>query len=417
MSKIRSVKDVTEELNAKRDQLAKIFEETKTDDGFKMTAEQVDDVQQRNAELGDLAKELKQAKELDDVFQKNQAEIAKSKQPGVQLPLNGKNAGNPDMNGGHYQQPPAKSLGEQFTEHDNYAKARNRRQMGVELEEFDMKTLMTRGAGFAPEVQRINRLELTPLRRPVVGSIIPSTSFGQSSVRYMRESVFTNNAAPVAEGAQKPESALQYEEVTLPVEKIATWIPVTEEQLEDVAQARSLINSRLVTMLTLAEEGQVVNGSGVSPNLVGLLNTPGIQTQAKGADAVADAVYKAMTKVRFTGFADPTAVILHPNDWQTIRLMKTTTGEYIWGAPSVNGPETVWGIRSVVTPAISEGTGFVGDFDLYSHIYRKMGVVLKATDSHNDNFTKNILVLLIEERLALVVFRSSAFCELTGLNA
>jgi hypothetical protein len=39
----------------------------------------------------------------------------------------------------------------------------------------------------------------------------------------------------------------------------------------------------------------------------------------------------------------------------------------------------------------------------------------KVSDSHSDYFIKNLLAILAEIRAALVVFRASAFCEVTGL--
>jgi hypothetical protein len=52
----------------------------------------------------------------------------------------------------------------------------------------------------------------------------------------MKETVATNAAQPVLEGAPKPESTLVYDAASDRVCKIPTCIPVTEEMLKDVAQ-------------------------------------------------------------------------------------------------------------------------------------------------------------------------------------
>jgi HK97 family phage major capsid protein len=109
----------------------------------------------------------------------------------------------------------------------------------------------------------------------------------------MKETTFTNAAAAVLEAGTKPESTLVFAAATSAVQKIAHWIPVTEEMLEDYAQTRSIIDARLRLGLDLTEEDQLLNGSGVAPNLLGLMNLPGLTAaQAAGADSNVDAIFK-----------------------------------------------------------------------------------------------------------------------------
>ena len=122
-----------------------------------------------------------------------------------------------------------------------------------------------------------------------------------------------------------------------------------------------------------------------------------------------------MTLVRSGGFAEPTALVIHPNDWQDIRLMRTTDGLYIWGNPSERGPESVWGLPAVITTAITENTALLGDFALYAELFRKRGVTIKVSDSHADFFTNGKQAIRADERIALVIYRAGAFCKVTGV--
>lgn len=422
MSKIRTVAEVQEELDAKNAALVAIFEKSKTDEGYSMTADVLDDVRARNEEINDLGEELEKARELDGVFQKAQQAVRDAHKPATHLPLNGKarqSGGEPVQlaaNGGNGRA--LKTLGELFTESDGYKGWRRGSQLEVDFADFDpkqLKTLMETGAGFAPENMRIGRIIESAQRRPMVDDMIPSTTTTQAAVVYMEETTFTNNAAEAAEGAQYGESALAYTERSDTVRKISTFLPATDEQLDDVPQAQSLLNNRLALMIRLRREYQLLRGDGIAPNLTGFYNKSGIQTQALGGDPVPDAFYKAMTKVRHTGFADPTAHIMHPNDWQDIRLLRTTDGVYIWGSPSEAGVERLWGLPVVATTAATENTGLTGDFQLYSEIYYKQGIMIKVSDSHSDYFIKGKQAVRADERLALVIYRAAAFCTVTGI--
>lgn len=401
------LEEARDKLNAKRDELGAIFAKYPEMD---MGQEVVDDIQQRNKELSDLGIEFEKAREMDEIFQANVKALRESKTPvnGLPTPV--------PQNGPQPEQ--SKSLGELVTESAAYKEGleRNRvKNIDINLPDFERKTTMSTGAGWAVENTRIPRIIDLAQRRPIVADLIPQVSTTASVIKFMEETTFTNAAAAVAEGGPKPEAALALTERTQPVEKIAVWLPVTEEQLEDVAQARAFINGRLMLMLDLTEEVELLTGTGATPHLQGFLTKTGVQVQAKGADTSPDAMYKAMTLVRHTGFAEPTGAVYHPNDWVDVRLLKTLDGLYIWGSPVEAGPERIWGMPVVITTAMTENTALTGDFQLYSTLYRRVGITIKTTDSHASLFISNILVILAEERLSLVIYRGSAFAKVTGL--
>lgn len=411
---MKTVKELQDELNAKRDQLAAIFEAAKTkvdgEDRLNLDAKQLDDVRTRNAEIDDLAKQLEDAKYIDDTYQKNVQAIKNGQRSAGSLPMNTSGKGGEPKR-------EVKSLGQLFTDSDAYKNRARKGDINVQLPDFDyleQKTLMETGAGFAPQSIRTGRIVEFAHRRPVVADLIPQTPTDQAAIVYMEETTFTNNAATRAEGAQAGESALAYTERSKTVREIAHLLPVTEIQIEDVPVVQSLINNRLLTMLSLVEETQLLTGDDVAPNLGGF-HTVVTQSQAKGADPVPDAVYKGMVKVRSTGFAEPSAAIFHPNDWQDVRLLRTTDGIYIWGSPADAGPERIWGLPVVVTTAETENTCLLGDFALYSEIFRRRGANIKVSDSHSDFFIKGKLAIRADERLALAIYRATAFCKVTGI--
>jgi HK97 family phage major capsid protein len=249
----------------------------------------------------------------------------------------------------------------------------------------------------------------------VIADLIPQGRTSRSGVTYMEETTTTNAATAVAEGTDKPESTLAFTERTAAVRKIATVLPITDELLEDEPAMQDYVEQRLRVFLGIVEETQLASGNGVAPNLLGLMLQPLAQTQAKGADPTPDAIYKGMTLIQINSFLDPSGVVIHPTDWQDIRLLRTVDGIYIWGSPADPGPERIWGLPVVKTTAATLNTAIVAAFDTAMQIFRRNEVSFAISDSHNDFFIKNQLMLRVEERLAFPVYRPNAICLITGI--
>jgi HK97 family phage major capsid protein len=258
-----------------------------------------------------------------------------------------------------------------------------------------------------------------PQRALTMADLIAPGSTNSNLVTYMRELTYTNAADTVAEAAAKPESALTFEAVSDPVRKIAHWIPVTEEMLEDVPALQSYLDTRLRLGVQLAEDSQLLSGSVVAPDIVGILNRTGLAVDvARGTDTNADAVLRQIAAIYVSTGLQPTGIVMNPTNWLTIQLMKTTDGEYIAGNGPFSAPQapTLWGLPVALTPAITAGTALVGAFKTAAQLFRKGGLKVEASNSHSDFFTKNLVAIRAEERLALAVYRPAAFGEVTGLN-
>jgi HK97 family phage major capsid protein len=236
----------------------------------------------------------------------------------------------------------------------------------------------------------------------------------------MLETTVTNSAAEAAEGAAAAESALALTEQSQPVEKIATFIPTSEEQLEDVEGAAAYINNRLGYMIRARLDYQLLNGNGTPPNLKGTQNIGGsLQTQAKGTDPTPDAIHKGFTKIRGStsglGFANPTVVFSHPNDWQDVVLLRTADGIYIFGGPMAPNPNIIWGVPVCVTTAVAENTMLTGDFRQFADFRLKRGIQIEMSDGYSDYFVKGKFAMKATIRGAAVHYRTSAFCTITGV--
>ena len=266
------------------------------------------------------------------------------------------------------------------------------------------------GGTLVPPDRQAGLIELRT-RRVVVADLIAPGTTDSNLVQYTKEKTFTNAADAVKEGLVKPESALTFEAASAPVRKIAHWIPVSEEMLEDFAQTRSIIDARLTLGLELKEEDELLNGSGVDPHILGLNMLTGMTaTQALGADTIADAMLKQITKIATTTFIYPDGFVMNPADWLTVAIAKNTQGNYMGSGPFAP-PQApmLWGLPGAVTPAEVVGEALVGAFRAAAQIFRRGGIRIEATNSHQDFFIKNLVAIRGEERLALAVYMNAAF--------
>ncbi|MEU6674766.1 phage major capsid protein [Streptomyces sp. NPDC046925] len=288
--------------------------------------------------------------------------------------------------------------------------------------DISLKTLMETPAGWDSEDTRTGRLELMPMRPAVhVASYFPHTTTGMSAVVYMEETTYTNNAAETAEANQAdsqgayPESALALTERQEPVRKIATFLPVTDEQFEDEPRAQGYVQNRLPNMIQQRLDSQLLVGNGTAPNLRGTENVVGIQTQALGSDPIPDAVYRCARKVRDNGFAEPSVMFIAPAKWESVRLLKTADGQYIWGHPSMVGPFTLWGIPVVETTAVTSTKVVLGDYVNFAELAMRRGIDVQVSNSHSDYFVKGKLAIRADMRAAAIHYRPKAFGVVTGL--
>lgn len=284
-----------------------------------------------------------------------------------------------------------------------------------DLSGIQFKTLFSESSGYDPESLRTGKLVYSAQEEPMVVDAYPRGSTGYALVKWMKETTFTNNAAERSEGGTYAESADAWTEQESAVRSIATFLPVTDEVVEDTAFLRSVINQRLGFMLAQRLDSQLLNGNGTAPNLQGTLGLTSILTQAKGTDPVPDAFLKGITQIRVTGKTSPSAIIMHPEDWRDIRLLRTAEGLYIWGNPSEMGPQQLWGLPVITSTFITSGTGLVGDFQRYAMLVMRRGIELLTSNSHNDFFVQGKQAIRISMRCALVHYRDEAFCKVTGI--
>jgi HK97 family phage major capsid protein len=121
-----------------------------------------------------------------------------------------------------------------------------------------------------------------------------------------------------------------------------------------------------------------------------------------------------MVKVQVVGQAQPNLLVMHPNDWQDIRLLRTADGLYIWGNPSDAGPERMWGLTVAMAQALTENTALVADTN-YLELAVRRGIDVQVSNSHSTYFIEGKQAIRCDMRVALVAYRPTAIATVTGI--
>lgn len=246
-------------------------------------------------------------------------------------------------------------------------------------------------------------------RRMTVRDLISQGRMDGNSLEYVQETGFNNNAAPVAEGALKPSSDLQFSLVSTSAKVIAHWMKASRQILSDFSQLRSIIDQRLLYGLEFVEEQQLLNGDGTGQNLHGIM--PQADAYAApitiAAATAIDTLRLAALQAEIALFP-ATGYVLNPADWGGIELLKDTTGRYIIGNPQGTLSPTLWGKPVVTTPAMAAGDFLTGAFKLGAQVFDRWDARVEV-GYVDDDFIRNLVTVLAEERLALAVYRPEAF--------
>lgn len=283
----------------------------------------------------------------------------------------------------------------------------------VDVKSFD-KQLGSGAASAGALIQpQVNPGVLMPgLRRLTIRDLLAQGRVSSNSLEYVRENVFINSAAPVAEGNLKPESNLTFTKETATVKTIAHWIQASRQVMDDAPMLESYVNNRLLFGLALVEEGQMLNGDGTGDNLLGLNKVATAYDAGLNAtgDTRADMIAHAIFQTSESEF-EASGIILNPRDWHAIALLKDADGRYIFGGPAAFAAKVMWGLPVVATKAQAQGTFTVGGFDLASQVWDRMDATVEVSREDRDNFVKNMLTILCEERLALAHYRPTAIIK------
>lgn len=297
----------------------------------------------------------------------------------------------------------ADSWGEQFVKSASFEAFR---AGGSQKARFEVKNTLTGSdATVAPD----RRLGIVPgaSNRLTIESLYSSIPTTSNAIEYTKEASFTNSAAEAAEGAAKAESAVTFSLVNMPVSTVAHWIKISRQLAMDNVALAAYVDARMRYGVQRKVETQLVSGDGTAPNISGFLDS-GNFTAHGYADAALGSVLKKLVLIRkiigdleVAGY-EPSGIVFNPADWATIECdLLISTSNAVRVSYDQAGNPVLFGVPVVKSVGMTADTFAVGDFRSHGNIYNREGVVVQMSESDSDNFTKNLITLRAERRLAL----------------
>jgi HK97 family phage major capsid protein len=242
--------------------------------------------------------------------------------------------------------------------------------------------------------------------QPRLADLFAQGQTDSNAIRYMKVTARTAPASAVTvESQQKPGAEFTFDDVLATLAKLAAFIPVSEEMLEDSSAVRDYINAQLPLMVRQAEDKKLASEIYAAATGVGLSTTIG-GTDANGFDAIADAI----KDVEVNSQSEPDGLFINPTDWWTLAVKKdSVAGQYFSGGPYAGPARNPWGLRAVLSTRAPAGFPLVGNFRQGGQVWRKGGIRLEASNSHLDYFRTNLVAIRAEVRVALTIYDPAMF--------
>ncbi len=286
---------------------------------------------------------------------------------------------------------------------------------------FEVKADMTTGADYTGEViaaTRVPGIKYDPSNEVHVRSIVPVGTTNSDTIRYIKESAYTQGAAATAEGNALGQTDFNLTASTANVELIGTYLRLSKQMLDDTEQLTSYISARVPSKLMAVEDDQLLGGNGTAPNLEGLRNSATAWSNTDSGFAAGvianpqniDVLITALNQVaKFNYTSD--GILMHPTDFHKILALKDGDSRYLKDQVYQGLQPTFMGVPFRISTAMAEGEFIVGNFSQAAQIWQRENVSVEFFEQDSDNVQKNFVTVRVQERLAMTTYLPNALCR------
>lgn len=241
-----------------------------------------------------------------------------------------------------------------------------------------------------------------------VGNVGPGTQFV-----FMRQNgAGEGSIIPVAENGTKPQFDLDLVEAAVNIETIAGWMLVTRKAMNNIPGFLSFLQSRLPELFLRAEDYQLIQGDGISPNISGILDSGNYVAATSSAAVLIEQLIDSIAQLEDTEERYATAGLLRPVDYYNFFKNKATgSGEYNLpqNVAFQNGTLYVSGIPFYASTAVPSGTYIVGDFQMGAQLLIQEGMRIEFFEQDDVNVRKNLITVRIEGTECFPIYGNNYF--------
>jgi HK97 family phage major capsid protein len=256
---------------------------------------------------------------------------------------------------------------------------------------------------YAPQVYAL------PNRKVHVRSLLPVGTISTGLFTFPKETGGEGDVAPQTQGSTKSQLDFDITMTDAPAQYIAGFVRISRQMLDDVPAMTSFLQARLLEKYLLAEDAQLLNGSGTAPNLTGLTINAAAPTGAATVDV--EQLVQAIAQVSATNYS-ANGILINPTDWANIMNTKPTNAAYSLPGSTVvttDGSLTIAGVPVFQSTAIAADKFLVGDWAMGAQIMQNQGISVQFSEFDSDNFQKNLITVRVEARIAFPIYYNNAF--------
>lgn len=294
----------------------------------------------------------------------------------------------------------------------------NKKGFVVELDEKAVGNMATAtnltGTLFVQPTQ-VPGIILAPYNPNHLRNYLVVGSTNSNLIRYVQDNGGEGGPTMVAEGGLKPQSDRDLEIKDAPVRKVATYFRVPEEMIDDISYLATYLGNIGVEEVKKVEDTQILYGDGTGQNLSGIATVAASFSRVGGIGTIAnansyDVLVAAKAKIRTLNYV-PSAIWVNPGDYAGMKLAKDANGRYLFPEMWNGGIPNIDGVPIVENNAVAAGDYFIGDFRTGLALFDRMQANVRFYDQDQDNAIRNLITIVIEERIALPIYRPNAIIQ------
>lgn len=200
---------------------------------------------------------------------------------------------------------------------------------------------------------------------------------------------------------------------------VAGHVTASRQVLQDHATLAQQVNTVLVQKLMNKLCYELINGiggNGDEQRIEGLM-TQATTLSSHAATTFADRIGEAIAAQSSLGF-QPGLIVVNPQTWfEEIATAKTQTElNYLFGSPASPLPPALWNLPVCIEPSMPTDNAMVIDTNFVTMLDRQQVSIL-ISNSHGENFTKNLITILGELRAGLEVLHSGAVVKVQAASS